>query len=69
MVTGLNTNVRHGETVYHVQTEDRGDVRPIIETLVYAGGGWSGRRQRALTLSPPLPPGTPGSRWESAGAW
>jgi hypothetical protein len=38
MITGYNTDVRHGEVVYHVQTEDKGIANPFIESLVYVGG-------------------------------
>lgn len=38
MITGFNTDVRHGGCVYHVQTEDRGRDHPILESLVYIGG-------------------------------
>src|SRR5258706_1451911 len=38
MITGYNTDVRHGEVVYHVQTEDKGAATPFIESLVYVGG-------------------------------
>src|SRR3954470_1445287 len=38
MITGYNTDVRHGEVVYHVQTEDKGASNPFIESLVYVGG-------------------------------
>jgi hypothetical protein len=38
MITGYNTDVRHGETVLHVQTEDKGLANPFIESLVYVGG-------------------------------
>ena len=38
MITGYNTDVRHGELVFHVQTEDKGAGNPFIETLVYVGG-------------------------------
>jgi hypothetical protein len=38
MITGYNTDVRHGEVVYHVQTEDKGAANPFIESLVYVGG-------------------------------
>jgi hypothetical protein len=38
MITGYNTDVRHGETVLHVQTEDKGIANPFIESLVYVGG-------------------------------
>ena len=38
MITGFNTDVKHAERVYHVQTEDRGIANPIVESLVYVGG-------------------------------
>lgn len=38
MITGYNTDVRHGEVVFHVQTEDKGLSNPFIESLVYVGG-------------------------------
>ncbi len=38
MITGYNTDVRHGEIVFHVQTEDKGVSNPFIESLVYVGG-------------------------------
>lgn len=38
MITGYNTDVRHQEVVFHVQTEDKGTENPFIESLVYVGG-------------------------------
>ncbi|HEY7215590.1 MAG TPA: hypothetical protein VIC28_13250 [Thermoanaerobaculia bacterium] len=38
MITGYNTDVRHREVVFHVQTEDKGVSNPFIESLVYVGG-------------------------------
>ena len=38
MITGYNTDVRHGNRVFHVQTEDKGIANPKIETLIYVGG-------------------------------
>lgn len=38
MSSGFNTDVRVGERVYHVQTEDRGPNRPVIDTMVYQNG-------------------------------
>jgi hypothetical protein len=38
MITGYNTDVRHGNKVFHVQTEDKGLANPKIETLIYVGG-------------------------------
>jgi len=38
VITGFNTDIRHGDRVFHVQTEDRGLGNPIVESLVYVGG-------------------------------
>lgn len=38
MITGFNTDIRHGDRVFHVQTEDRGLANPVVESLVYVGG-------------------------------
>ena len=38
MIFGFNTDLRVGNAVYHVQTEDRGDVNPVIDTTIYAKG-------------------------------
>ena len=38
MITGYNSDVRHGNRIYHVQTEDKGIANPKIETLIYLGG-------------------------------
>ena len=38
MLTGFNTDIKHDERVYHVQTEDRGLSNPVVESLVYVGG-------------------------------
>ena len=38
MITGFNTDIKHGERVFHVQTEDRGLANPVVESLVYVGG-------------------------------
>lgn len=38
MITGYNTDVRHLDVVFHVQTEDKGLTNPFIESLVYVGG-------------------------------
>ena len=38
MITGFNTNVRHRDRTFHVQTEDSGRKRPKIITLLYEGG-------------------------------
>lgn len=38
MSSGFNTDVRVGEQVFHVQTEDRGPSHPVIDTAVYQNG-------------------------------
>ena len=38
MISGFNTDVRHGDTTFHVQTEDKGTSNPFVESLVYVGG-------------------------------
>ena len=38
MITGFNTDVQYEGHVYHVQTEDRGEGNPVLESLVYVGG-------------------------------
>jgi len=38
VITGFNTDIRHNDKVYHIQTEDKGTSNPYIESLVYVGG-------------------------------
>ena len=38
VITGFNSDVKYRGLVYHVQTEDKGKVNPLIETLIYRGG-------------------------------
>lgn len=38
MLFGHNTNVTVGQTVYHVQTEDRGTANALIDTTVHCRG-------------------------------
>ena len=38
MITGFNTDVKHKNRVFHIQTEDKGDANPYVESLVYVGG-------------------------------
>jgi hypothetical protein len=38
MSSGFNTDVRAGERVFHVQTEDRGPAHFVIDTAVYLAG-------------------------------
>jgi hypothetical protein len=35
---GFNSNVRVGNALYHVQTEDRGPSHPFLDTVVYVAG-------------------------------
>ena len=38
MSSGFNTDVRVGAQIFHVQTEDRGPIHPVIDTAVYQSG-------------------------------
>lgn len=38
MITGYNTDVKRNNRVFHIQTEDKGESSPYIESLVYVGG-------------------------------
>ena len=38
MSSGFNTDIRVGEQIFHVQTEDRGPSHPVIDTAVYQNG-------------------------------
>ncbi|HKV03773.1 MAG TPA: hypothetical protein VJO53_01570 [Candidatus Acidoferrales bacterium] len=38
MSSGFNTDVRVGDDLFHVQTEDRGPSHPVIDTAVYQHG-------------------------------
>jgi hypothetical protein len=38
VITGYNTDVKHNSRVFHIQTEDKGESSPYIESLVYVGG-------------------------------
>ena len=38
MITGFNTDVKHRNRVFHIQTEDKGEANPCVESLVYVGG-------------------------------
>jgi len=43
MIFGFNTDVPVESGIYHVQTEDRGSKRAIVESIVYVGGKILGR--------------------------
>lgn len=38
MITGANTNIRHRDVIFHVQTEDSGRTNPHIISHLYHGG-------------------------------
>ena len=38
MITGFNTDVKHRNRVFHIQTEDKGESNPCVESLIYVGG-------------------------------
>jgi hypothetical protein len=38
VITGFNTDIKHNDKVYHIQTEDKGLQNPYIESLIYVGG-------------------------------
>ena len=38
MIVGFNTDIKYRTEVFHIQTEDKGDSNPTIETLVYLHG-------------------------------
>jgi hypothetical protein len=38
MIFGHNTDVKVGDTIYHLQTEDRGSANALIDTTVYCRG-------------------------------
>ncbi len=38
MIFGYNTDVKTGDNVYHVQTEDRGKKHPSIDSVIYCKG-------------------------------
>ena len=39
MIFGFNTDVSGKDGNYHVQTEDRGPKHPVIDSIIYMGGG------------------------------
>jgi len=38
MIVGYNTDIKYRKEVFHIQTEDKGQSNPTIETLVYLHG-------------------------------
>jgi hypothetical protein len=56
MLFGHNTDVKAGETVYHVQTEDRGTANALIDTTVHCRGCVLHRRTNDYLDLLPLDP-------------
>jgi hypothetical protein len=54
MIFGHNTNVTVGDTVYHVQTEDRGSSHALIDTTVHCRGRVLHRRTNPYSDLLPL---------------
>ena len=38
MIVGFNTDIKYRDEVFHIQTEDKGESNPTVETLVYHSG-------------------------------
>jgi hypothetical protein len=57
MLFGHNTDVKAGETVYHVQTEDCGTANALIDTTVYCRGRVLHRHTNNYIDLLPLDPG------------
>ena len=45
MIFGYNTDVKTEDVVYHVQTEDRGEKHPVIDSVIYMKGRIVDRRR------------------------
>ncbi|OFV99612.1 MAG: hypothetical protein A3F68_08320 [Acidobacteria bacterium RIFCSPLOWO2_12_FULL_54_10] len=45
MIFGFNTDVAGKDGVYHVQTEDRGEKHPVVDTIIYVKGKIVHRQQ------------------------
>jgi hypothetical protein len=56
MLFGHNSNVKVGDIVYHVQTEDRGASHAVIDTMVYQNGRVLHRRANSYADLLPLDP-------------
>jgi len=54
MLFGHNSNVKVGEMLYHVQTEDRGTSHAVIDTMVYHSGRVLHRRANSYADLLPL---------------
>ncbi len=38
MIVGFNTDIKYKNETFHIQTEDKGEGNPTVETLVYHAG-------------------------------
>jgi hypothetical protein len=56
MLFGHNSNVKVGDMLYHVQTEDRGTSHAVIDTMVYHSGRVLHRRANSYADLLPLDP-------------
>jgi hypothetical protein len=45
MIFGRNSNLKHGDVTFHIQTEDRGASHALIDTVVYYQGRVVHRRE------------------------
>ncbi len=48
MIFGFNTDVKHGETLYHVQSEAR-QAAHLLQTMVFVSGRCVGKRATSYT--------------------
>jgi hypothetical protein len=55
MIFGYNTDVKSGDIVYHVQTEDRGEKNPVIDSVIYVKGQIVERRRTPYDLAETAP--------------
>ena len=55
MIFGFNTDVPGKDAVYHVQTEDRGEKNPVIDSTIYVGGKIVDRRRTSYVPSEVTP--------------
>ena len=55
MIFGFNTDVPGKDAVYHVQTEDRGEKNPVIDSIIYVGGKIVDRRRTPYVPSEVTP--------------
>jgi len=49
VITGFNTDIKHNEKVYHIQTEDKGLQNPYIESTCLRLAGRSSLRKKTYS--------------------